>query len=54
MPTWLDEQYTAMAAVTLAGFAYILARFGSNAPPSEVIAVPPRSRRSRERSRARR
>jgi len=31
MPTWLDEQYTAMAAVTLAGFAYILARFGSNA-----------------------
>lgn len=28
MPTWLDEQSTLMSAVTLAGFAYILVRFG--------------------------
>ncbi|MEP6654799.1 MAG: hypothetical protein ABJA82_15660 [Myxococcales bacterium] len=60
MPTWLDEQYTAMAAVTLGGFAYILARFGTNlveraAPADDSAAAPPRGpRRTSDRARTRR
>jgi hypothetical protein len=33
MPTWLDEQYMWMSVATLAGFAYILYRFGYDRPP---------------------
>jgi hypothetical protein len=65
MPQWLDEQYMWMSVATLAGFIWILYRFG-NVPaadgagePDEVVTVPkaaaatPRRRggnRNRQRS----
>jgi hypothetical protein len=53
MPTWLDEQYTAMAAVTLCGFAYILVRFGSAAGGNAGPAASTFPRRQRKRDRRR-